>query len=167
MVEAEAQAAGKGREAGLRAARDRFYKGDIAREMAQFSEQNGGLFRYEDFAQYTALVETPVFVDYRGFRVYKNPSASQGPAELLVLNLLEGYDLRALKHNSTESLHACVEAVKLGFADRDKYMADMNFVKIPYEGLLSKDYARDRRKLIDPDKASLEFRPGSAERYMK
>ena len=165
LVEAE-KAAG-GRREGLRAARDRFYKGDIAREMARFSEQNGGLFRYEDFAQYTALVETPVFVDYRGFRVYKNPSATQGPAELLVLNLLEGYDLRALKHNSAEYIHAGVEAVKLGFADRDKYMADMNFVKIPYEGLLSKDYARDRRKLIDPDKASLEFRPGSAERYMK
>jgi gamma-glutamyltranspeptidase/glutathione hydrolase len=167
LVEAEKEKAGSGRRDALRAARDRFYKGDIAREMARFSEENGGLFRYEDFAQYTALVEPPVYVDYRGYRVYKNPSASQGPAELLVLNLLEGYDLKALKHNSAEYIHAGVEAVKLGFADRDKYMGDMNFIQIPYEGLLSKEYARDRRKLIDPEKASLEFRPGSAEKYMK
>jgi gamma-glutamyltranspeptidase / glutathione hydrolase len=167
LVEAEKEKTAAGRREALRAARDRFYKGDIARDMARFSEENGGLFRYEDFAQYTALVETPVYVDYRGFKVYKNPSASQGPAELLVLNLLEGYDLKALKHNSAEYIHAGVEAVKLAFADRDKYMGDMNFIQIPYEGLLSKDYASERRKLIDPEKASLEFRPGSAERYMK
>ncbi len=141
LVEAEKEKTAAGRREALRAARDRFYKGDIAREMARFSEENGGLFRYEDFAQYTALVETPVYVDYRGFKVYKNPSASQGPAELLVLNLLEGYDLKALKHNSAEYIHAGVEAVKLAFADRDKYMGDMNFIQIPYEGLLSKEYA--------------------------
>jgi gamma-glutamyltranspeptidase / glutathione hydrolase len=167
LVEAEKESAPKGRREALRAARDRFYKGDIARAMAQFSEENGGLFRYEDFAGYTAKVETPVYTDYRGYRIYKNPSASQGPAELFALNILEGYDLRKMGHNSAEYIHTCVEAIKLAMADREKYLADMDFVSIPYEGLLSRQYAADRRKLIDPEKASLEYRPGIAERYMK
>src|SRR5439155_639006 len=92
LVEAERVNKAKGRHEALKAARDRFYTGDIARAMAAFSEANGGLFRYEDFAEYTAKVETPVSTDYRGYQVYKNPSASQGPTELIALNLLEGYD---------------------------------------------------------------------------
>ena len=167
LVEAERENAHKGRHEALRAARDRFYKGDIAREMAKFSEENGGLFRYEDFAEYTAKVETPVWTDYRGYRVYKNPSASQGPAELFALNLLEGADLKAMGHNSAEYIHANVEAVKLAFADRDTYLGDTDFIRIPFEGLLSKDYARERGKLIDPNKASLEFRPGQPEKFMQ
>jgi len=165
MVEAETQAAGNGREAGLRAARDRFYKGDIAHDMARFSEENGGLFRYEDFAAYTAKVEEPVSIDYRGYTVLKNPSASQGPAELLMLNLIEGYDLRKMGHNSAEYLHTAVEAVKLAMADRDKYLGDADFIRIPWAGLLSKEYAAERRKLIDPAKASVELRAGEAERF--
>lgn len=167
LVEAEQQNRGKGRQEALRAARDRFYKGDIAREMGRFSEQNGGLFRYEDFAAYTAKVEEPVSIDYRGYQVYKNASATQGPAELFLLNLLETYDLKALGHNSAEYIHTSVEAAKLAFADRDKYLGDMDFIRIPYEGLLSKEYARERRKLIDADRASLELRPGTAEKFMK
>src|SRR3989454_2889337 len=100
LVEAEKQNKNKGRHAALKAARDRFYKGDIAREMAKFSEDNGGLFRYEDFANYTAKVEEPVSIDYRGYQIYKNPSASQGPAELIALNLLEGYDVKKMGLNS-------------------------------------------------------------------
>src|SRR5579872_2896846 len=165
LVEAEKANRAKGRHAALRAARDRFYKGDIARDLAAFSEANGGLFRYEDFAEYTAKVETPVSINYRGYQVYKNPSASQGPTELIALNLLEGYDLKALGHNSTDYLHTSVEAVKLAMADREKYLGDMDFIKIPYDGLLSKDYARERRKLIDPDKASIELRPGNPEKF--
>src|SRR5262249_26646539 len=111
LVETEKLNASKGRHAALMAARDRFYKGDIAREMAKFSEENGGLFRFEDFSGYTAKVEEPVFIDYRGYQVYKNPSASQGPAELFTLNLLEGYDLKALKHNSADYIHTSVEAL--------------------------------------------------------
>src|SRR5438477_5211931 len=156
LVEAEAQASGQGRQAGLKAARDRFYKGDLAREMAQFSEENGGLFRYEDFANYTAKVEEPVSINYRGYTVYKNPSASQGPAELLALNLLEGYDLKRMGLNSADYIHTSVEAIKLAMADRDTYMGDMDFIKIPYSGLLSKEYAAARRKLIDSARASLE-----------
>jgi gamma-glutamyltranspeptidase/glutathione hydrolase len=167
LVDAEKENASKGRHEALKAARDRFYNGDIARAMAKFSEEQGGLFRYEDFASYTAKFETPVSVDYRGYRVYKNPSASQGPTELFTLNILEGYDLKALKHNSAEYIHASVEAVKLALADREKYLGDADFVPIPYEGLLSKDYARERRALIDSQRASLEMRPGVAERFSK
>ncbi len=165
MVEAEQENKGKGRHEALKAARDRFYKGDIARALAAFSEANGGLFRYQDFADYSAEVETPVSIDYRGYRVYKNPSASQGPTELIALNLLEGYDLKALGHNSADFIDTSVEAVKLAMADREKFLGDMDFIKIPYTGLLSKDYARDRRTLIDPQKASLELRPGSPEKF--
>jgi len=92
--------------------------------------------------------------------VYKNPSASQGPAELFALNILEGYDLKKMGLNSPDYIHTSAEAMKLAMADRDTYLGDMDFIKIPYAGLLSKDYASERRKLIDPEKASLDFRPG-------
>lgn len=167
LVEAERKNRLKGRRKALLAARDRFYKGDIALAMAKFSEENGGLFRYEDFARYSAKIEEPVFVDYRGYQVYKNPSANQGPAELFALNLLEGYDLKKMGHNSTEYIHTCVEAIKLAFADREKFLGDMDFIRIPFEGLLSDGYARERRQLIDPDRASLELRPGAPETFMK
>jgi len=164
LVEAErdAKKQGKSRHDALKAARDRFYKGDIARELAKFSEANGGLFRYEDFAEYTAEIETPVWINYRGYEIYKNPSATQGPTELFALNLLEGYDLKAMGLNSADYLHTSAEATKLAMADREKFLGDADFIKIPYDVLLSKDYARERRKLIDPAKASLELRPGSA-----
>ena len=167
LVEAERENASKGRREALKAARDRFYKGDIAREMARFSEENGGLFRYEDFAAYTAKIEEPVAIDYRGYRIYKNASATQGPTELFALTMLEGYDLKTMGLNTPDYIHTCVEAMKLAFADRDKYLGDMDFIKIPYEGLLSKAYAAERRQLIDPEKASLDFRPGVAEKFMK
>jgi gamma-glutamyltranspeptidase / glutathione hydrolase len=166
LVEAE-KGARADRRAGLRAARDRFYKGDIAKTLAAFSEQNGGLFRYEDFASYTVKIETPVSVNYRGYEIYKNPSATQGPAELIALNILEGFDLKALGHNSAQYVHTNAEALKLAFGDREKYLGDMDFIKIPYDGLLSKEYATERRKLIDADKASLELRPGDPSKYMK
>jgi gamma-glutamyltranspeptidase / glutathione hydrolase len=166
LVEAEKANQSKGRHEALKAARDRFYKGDIARDLAAFSEANGGLFRYDDFAEYTVEVETPVSTNYRGYQVYKNPSASQGPAELIALNLLEGYDLKALGLNTPDYLHTSAEAVKLAMADREKYLGDMDFIKIPYDGLLSKNYASERRKLIDPAKASLELRPGAPEKFM-
>jgi len=160
LVEAEKQAAPQGRQAALKAARDRFYKGDIARDMAKFSEDNGGLFRYEDFAGYTAKLEEPVSIDYRGYTVYKNASATQGPAELFALKILEGYDLKKMGLNSADYIHTAAEAIKLAMADRDTFLGDMDFIRIPYAGLLSDQYAAARRKLIDAAKASLEFRPG-------
>ena len=165
LVEAEREAMPKGRQAALKAARDRFYKGDIAREMAKFSEESGALFRYEDFANYTAKVEEPVSVNFHGYTVYKNPSASQGPSELLALNILEGYDLKKMGLNSADYIHTSAEAIKLAMADRDTYMGDMDFIQIPYQGLLSKEYAAARRKLIDAAHASLEFRPGDVAPY--
>ena len=165
LVEAETQNAAKGRHEALKAARDRFYKGDIAHTMAEFSAQQGGLFRYEDFANYSAKIEEPVSVDYRGYQVFKNRSATQGPAELIALNLLEGYDLKSLGLNSAAYIHTSVEAVKLALADREKYLGDADFIQIPFAGLLSKDYAVERRKLIDPGKASLDLRPGVAEKF--
>src|SRR5205085_1269775 len=165
LVEAETQNKNKGRHEALKAARDRFYKGDIAREMARFSEDNGGLFRYEDFANYTAKIEEPVSIDYRGYRIYKNASATQGPAELFALRILEGYDLKAMGHNSADYIHTSVEATKLAMADREKYLGDMDFIKIPFAGLLSKEYAAERRAMIDKNTASLAFRPGTAEKF--
>ena len=167
LVDAEKENAGRGRHEALKAARDRFYKGDIARTMAKFSEEQGGLFRYEDFASYTDKVETPVSIDYRGYRVYKNASANQGPTELFALNILEGYDLKKLGHNSPDYIHTSIEAVKLALGDREKYLGDMDFIQIPYEGLLSKEYARERRTLIDPEHASLDLRPGVPEKFTK
>ncbi len=161
LVDAEKAAKSKGRHEALKAARDRFYKGDIARDLAKFSEEHGGLFRYDDFAEYTAKIETPVSTEYRGYTVYKNPSASQGPAELLALNLLEGYDVKKMGLNSPDYIHTSIEATKLAMADREKFMGDMDFIRIPYDALLSKSYASDRRKLIDPQHASLELRAGS------
>ena len=152
IVEAERENAHLGRSAALKAGRDRFYKGDIARDMGRFFEEHGGLYRYEDFAAFTAKVETPVSTNYRGYEVYKNPSASQGPAELFTLNILEGFDLAAMRHNSADYVHTSAEALKLAFADRDKYLGDQDVVPIPYEGLLSKDYAAERRALVDPDR---------------
>ena len=166
LVEAERSSLSKGRHAALRAARDRFYKGDIARDMAHFSQDNGGLFRYEDFVRYEAKVEEPVSVEYRGYQMYKNASATQGPTELIALNLLEGYDLKAMGHNSPQYIHTTVEAIKLAFYDRDKYLGDTDFIRIPFAGLLSKQYASERRKLIDPGHASLTYRPGEAEKFM-
>jgi gamma-glutamyltranspeptidase/glutathione hydrolase len=160
LVEAEKEALPQGRQAALKAARDRFYKGDIAREMAKFSEENGGLFRYEDFANYTAKIEEPVSVNYRGYTVYKNASSTQGPTELIALNLLEGYELKKMGLNSADYIHTSTEAIKLAMADRDTYLGDMDFITIPYGTLLSKPYAEGRRRLIDPAHASLEFRPG-------
>jgi gamma-glutamyltranspeptidase/glutathione hydrolase len=165
LVEAERKARGKGRHAALKAARDRFYKGDIARKMADFSEANGGLFRYQDFAGYAAKVEDPVSSEYHGYEVYKNPSATQGPSELFTLNILRGYDLKAMGHNSADYIHVNVEAVKLAFADRELYLGDADFIKIPFAGLLSEPYAAGRRALIDMAHASHQFRPGDPARY--
>jgi gamma-glutamyltranspeptidase/glutathione hydrolase len=165
LVEAETNAGG-GRRAGLKAARDRFYTGDIARTMAAFSEAQGALFRYEDFASYTAKLEDPVSTNYRGYQIYKNASSTQAPTELFALNMLEGYDLKKMGLNSAEYIHTTAEALKLAMGDREKYLGDTDFIKIPFSGLLSKDYAAERRKLIDPDHASLEVRPGDPSKYM-
>jgi gamma-glutamyltranspeptidase/glutathione hydrolase len=149
------------RAAKLRAVRDYFYKGTLARQMAAFSEHNGGLITYRDLAAFHAETDTPRSTMYRGYEVVKPGFWTQGPVMLEALNLLEGFDLRSMGQNSPEYLHTVLEVVKLAFADRDRYYGDPKFSHIPEEILLSKDYAADRRKLIDPAHASMEHRPGT------
>jgi gamma-glutamyltranspeptidase/glutathione hydrolase len=160
MVEAEKSARSKGRAAGIVAARDRFYKGDIAREMVAFLKKHGAPFEHEDFAEFYARIEAPASTTYRGYTVYKHGVGSQGPMLLQTLNILETFDLKAMGHASADYLHTVVEAMKLAYADRDSYYADPEFVKVPVEGLLSKAYAKERAKLIDPKQASKSFIAG-------
>ncbi|MFN3324429.1 MAG: gamma-glutamyltransferase family protein [Bryobacteraceae bacterium] len=162
MAEAErkALAAGARRAAAIDAVRDYFYRGEIARKIDTFSRENGGLLRYEDMAQFRLKAEEPASTQYRGYTVYKPGFWSQGPALLQALNILEGYDLAAMRHNTADYIHTIVEALKLAYADRDAFYGDPRFANVPAEALLSKEYAAARRKLIGP-RASFEFRPGS------
>lgn len=159
MAAAEKKAHGN-RVAKLRAVHDVFYKGDIARRIASFNEANGGLIAYDDLANFHAETDEPRSTTYRGYTVNKPGFFTQGPVMIEALNILEGYDLKAMGHNSPEYLHTVIEAVKLAFADRDRYYGDPKFSKIPEEILLSKAYAAQRRKQIDPNHASMESRPG-------
>src|SRR2546425_4824699 len=161
MVEAERAAASKGRAAGVVAARDRFYKGDIAREMVAFLKQHQAPFELDDFAEFFAKIEEPSTTNYRGYQVYKHSFGSQGPVLLETLNILENFDLKAMKRNSADYIHTVVEALKLGYADRDTYYGDPAFVQTPAEGLLSKAYAKQRAALIDAKHASRGFIAGN------
>lgn len=154
MVEAERRAKRRGRSAGITAARDRFYKGDIAKEMVAFLQKHEAPFELADFAEFFAKVEEPASVTYRGYTVYKHAFGSQGPTLLQTLNILEQFDLKALKRNSADYLHLVTEAMKLGYADRDTYYADPAFVTVPAKGLLSKEYAKSRAAQIDMARAS-------------
>jgi gamma-glutamyltranspeptidase/glutathione hydrolase len=165
MVEAEQSAKSRGRAAGVVAARDRFYKGDIAREMVAFLQKHGAPFELADFAEFYARIEAPAHTTYRGYTVYKHGFGSQGPVLLQTLNILENFDLKAMGHASADYLHTVVEAEKLAYADRDSYYADPAFVEVPAEGLLSKDYAKERAKLIDPKRASKAHIAGDPLRY--
>jgi len=147
------------------AVRDYFYRGPVAKEMGAFSETHGGLITYSDIAAFHAEIDTPRSTTFHGYEIVKPGFWTQGPVMLEMFNLLEGYDLKAMKHNSPEYLHIVIEATKLAFADRDMYYGDPKFSKIPEETLLSKEYAAERRKLIDPMKASMESRPGSIPGY--
>ena len=160
LIAAEKKKRGS-RAAKIEAVRDYFYRGPIAKRIGAFSEANGGLVTYSDLAKYHAELDTPRTTTYRGYEIVKPGFWTQGPVMLEILNLLEGYDLKSMSHNSPEYLHVVVEAAKLGFADRDNYYGDPKFSKIPEEILLSKSYAAERRKLIDLDHASTESRPGS------
>ena len=148
------------RHAGLMAARDYFYKGPIAKRIGAYMQANGGLIAASDFAAFKATLGQPVQTNYRGYTVYKAGFWTQGPAFIETLNMLEGFDLKAMGHNSSTYIHTLAEAVKLALADRDRYYGDPNFVKIPMNELLSKSYATLRRPLIDPQKASMAQIPG-------
>jgi gamma-glutamyltranspeptidase/glutathione hydrolase len=161
MLQAERDNEAFGREAGIEAARDRFYKGDIAEEMVSFLVRNGAPYELADFAEFHARVEEPVSTTYKNFTVYKQPFNSQGPMLLQTLNILENFDLKAMGHNSAEYAHVLIEAMKLAYADRDTYYADPDFVDVPGEGLLSKAYAKERAKEIDLRRSSLDYVAGN------
>jgi gamma-glutamyltranspeptidase/glutathione hydrolase len=149
-----------GRHLGLMAARDYFYKGPVGQRIGNYMQRNGGLLAAADLARFKAKLGTPVKADYRGYEIYKAGFWTQGPAMVETLNLLEGYDLKAMGQNSAVYIHTVTEALKLGLADRDRYYGDPDFVKIPTAELLSKSYAALRRPLIDKERASLAQQPG-------
>ncbi len=143
--------------------RDAFYKGDIARTIAAYMKRQGGFLSYDDLASHHSEWVEPVSVNYRGYDVWELPPNGQGIAALEMLNLLEGYDVASMGFGSTDYIHLFVEAKKLAFADRAKYYADPAFNKIPVEQLLSKDYAAQRRQLIDMHRAARRVDAGNLE----
>jgi len=170
IVEVERRNLRSGRRKALEAARDYFYKGEVAKRIVDFIHEtvvldasgmyNKGLLSLEDFASYHTKIVEPVEADYHGYRVYKCGPWTQGPVFLQQLNILEGFNLSSMGHNSPDYIHTVIEAAKLAYADRERCYGDPDFVHVPLEELLSKEYAAERRKMIDPEKASLELRPG-------
>ncbi len=161
LVAAERQGARRGRRhAGLMAARDLFYKGATGRRIGDFMQTHGGLLAAADLAHFHARIGEPVHGTYRGYDIYKPGFWTQGPVFVETLNLLEGYDLKRMGHNSTDYVHTVIESLKLAFADRDRFYGDPDFVRIPTQELLAKDYAALRRKLINEQRASLTQQPG-------
>ncbi len=159
LVEAERKA-GHDRRAGLRAVADHFYRGPVARAIDAWSRNHGGLLRFDDLATHVTRVEDAVTAEYRGHTVHKCGPWTQGPYLLQTLQLLEGYDLRKMGHLTPDTIHVCVEAMKLALADRDTYYADPLFEDVPMQALLSPRYTDARRKLIDMGRASLKQQPG-------
>jgi len=163
LVEAERQAlrSGKDRKAAIHAAYERFYKGDIARDLVGAVRELGGLFTLEDLAGWKVKIEEPVHTSYKGIEVYKLTTWVQGPVMLQALNILESFDLKAMGYDSARYIHTLYQAMNLAYADRDFYYGDPSFSPAPpIEGLLSKDYARARAKLIRPDRNDPDIRPG-------
>jgi gamma-glutamyltranspeptidase/glutathione hydrolase len=141
--------------------RDAFYRGEIAREIVAYSDEVGGFFALEDFAEHASEWVEPISTTYRGMTVWELPPNPQGLAALQMLNILEGFDVAAMGRDSTDFWHLMVEAKKLAYADRARYYADMQFSKVPVEELLSKDYAAERAKLIDIQRAARSVDPGN------
>lgn len=159
IVNAEKIGARRSRHLGLMAARDYFYRGPVGKSIGDYMQRNGGLLAPDDLARFKAKAGDPVKANYRGYEVYKAGFWTQGPALVETLNLLEGYCLKKMGHNSSAYIHTVTEALKLALADRDRYFGDPEFVKIPTE-LLSKNYAAIRRSLIANQQASLTQQPG-------
>ena len=142
--------------------RDAFYKGDIARAIDSYMTEQGGLLTYDDLAAHRSEWVEPVSTNYRGWDVYELPPNGQGIAALQILNILEGFDIASMGFGSAAYIHTLVEAKKLAFEDRAKFYADMDFADVPVERLVSKEYADERRRLIDPQRASRSLPPGDA-----
>lgn len=163
LVEAEQQALaqGKSRKDAIYAAYDRFYRGDIAQEFVRGVQEQGGLITLEDLATWRVHLEEPVKTTYKGIEVYKLTTWVQGPVMLQALNILENFDLKAMGYNSARYIHTLYQAMNLAFADRDFYYGDPYFPPPePIRGLLSKEYARQRARLISPDRNDPTIGPG-------
>ena len=163
LVEAEkqARAAGKSRKQAIYAAYDRFYKGDIAREIVRGTKEDGGLFTMEDLANWKVRIEEPLHTSYKGIEVYKLPMWQQGPAMLQALNILENTDVKSMEYNSPKYIHSVYQAMNLAFADRDFYYGDPYFPpEEPVKGLMSKEYAKARFGQIDWTKNDPNAKPG-------
>ncbi|UCE18892.1 MAG: gamma-glutamyltransferase [Gemmatimonadota bacterium] len=141
--------------------RDAFYRGEIARTIAEFMQHHGGFLSYEDLAAHESEWVEPVSTTYRGFRVWELPPNGQGIAALQILNILEGFDITGMGFGSIDYIHRFVEAKKLAFEDRAKFYADPAYNTIPVEALISKPYAENRRKLIDPKRAGRAYEAGN------
>ena len=167
LVAAEREAPGH-RLDGLRAARDSFYRGDIARTIVDSTQRVGGILSLEDLSAYHAKYEEPVKTTFMGYEVHGQPTWTQAPVLMQTLSMLERFDLRVMGHNSPEYIHTVAEALKLALTDRQAYYGDPDFAEVPIDGLLSKEYAAERAKLIDAGKASPEMpAAGDPWRYSK
>jgi gamma-glutamyltranspeptidase / glutathione hydrolase len=153
LADEEKAASAKGRATALQAVRDAFYRGDVAHAIADYHRVNGGLLTLEDLASFHVEIESPVRSRFDGLDVYTCGAWCQGPVLLEMLNILDGIDLRAMRHNSADYLHTLIEGIKLAFADRERYFGDPRFVDVPLETLLSRPYAQTRRARIRPDRA--------------
>ena len=140
--------------------REVFYKGEIAQKIDAFCQHAGCFLRYRDLMEHTSTWVDPVSVNYRGYDVWELPPNGQGIAVLQMLNILEAFDLRSMGHNSADYLHHLVEAKKIAFEDRAKFYADPDFSKIPVAELISEEYAKKRRELLDPERASSQIPAG-------
>lgn len=143
-----------------RGGRDAFYKGEIAQAIVDYCQKNGGFLSMQDFADNKPEWVEPISTDYRGYKVFECPPNGQGLTALLTLNILEGFDLASMSTKPDLYYHTLIEATKLAFADRDKYIADPAFSKVPVKELLSKEYAAKRRALIHPDSVIQIAEPG-------
>ncbi len=143
--------------------RDAFYKGEIAQKIVDYVRKEGGFFSMRDFADHHSEWIDPVSTNYRGYDVWELPPNGQGIAVLQILNILENYDIKSMGFGSAEYIHTFVEAKKLAFEDRAKFYADPDFNKLPVQGLISKDYAKDRNKLLNPNRAAKTYPAGNPE----
>jgi gamma-glutamyltranspeptidase/glutathione hydrolase len=159
MVDEERAASRRGRAAGLAAARDAFYRGDLATAMVRYHRDEGGWLTAEDLAEYRSEIAAPVRTTFNGIEVLSCGPWCQGPVLLQMLALLDGDDLRALGHNTPAYVHRLTEAMKLCFADRERYYGDPRFVRVPMDTLLSPAYAAERRRLIDDARAWPDMPP--------
>lgn len=141
--------------------RDAFYRGDIAHKISDFVAEHGGFLSYDDLAAHTSEWVDPVSTNYRGYDLWELPPNTQGIAALQILNILEAYDIAEMGFDSPEYIHHFVEAKKLAFEDRAKFYSDMDFNQIPVDWLISKEYADERRELIDPKRAGQSYEPGN------